>query len=61
MISSRPPTCHARPSPDGQMRCTRCGLVWDRGDPEPPECREVAKKRLRQKPEVTESEGGDHD
>lgn len=22
----------------GQMVCDRCGLVWDRDDPDPPEC-----------------------
>lgn len=30
-------TCHARRESD-QMRCARCGLVWDASDPEPPAC-----------------------
>ena len=34
--------CQARQESD-QMRCVRCGYVWDRSDPEPPECLPVVK------------------
>lgn len=30
--------CLARQHSD-QMICTKCGLVWDVNDPEPPECK----------------------
>ena len=30
--------CLARQHSD-QMLCTKCGLVWDVNDPEPPECK----------------------
>ena len=29
--------CEAQQVSD-QMRCERCGLVWDMNDPDPPEC-----------------------
>lgn len=29
--------CQARRESD-QMRCARCGLLWDVADPEPPAC-----------------------
>lgn len=38
-MSQAPHTCAARPGADQQMRCNRCGLVWDLDDPEPPTCR----------------------
>lgn len=41
MTDSRPTSCAARPGADQQMRCTRCGLVWDIDDPEPPGCRDT--------------------
>lgn len=40
MTDLRPTACAARPGADQQMRCTRCGLVWDIDDPEPPTCRD---------------------
>lgn len=30
--------CIARYGSDGQVRCVECRLVWDRNDPDPPEC-----------------------
>lgn len=49
MTDSRPATCLARQGPDQQMRCHRCGLVWDLDDPEPPACRDepVKKPKVR--------------
>ena len=41
MTDSRPTACAARPGADQQMRCIRCGLVWDIDDPEPPGCRDT--------------------
>lgn len=29
-------TCQARTEASGQIRCTRCRLVWDAGEPENP-------------------------
>lgn len=55
MTNSRPTSCAARPGPDQQMRCLRCGLVWDLDDPEPPACNDKpapkpkAKKRKPKK------------
>lgn len=43
---SKGPNCKARQYSD-QMSC-ECGLAWDVGDPDPPECRKgnVAKQEL---------------
>lgn len=41
MTDSRPTACAARQGADQQMRCIRCGLVWDLDDPEPPTCRDT--------------------
>jgi hypothetical protein len=41
MTDSRPTACAARQGADQQMRCIRCGLVWDLDDPEPPACRDT--------------------
>lgn len=30
--------CEARHQGGNEMCCTRCGLLWDADDPEPPEC-----------------------
>lgn len=30
------PTCQARPDSSGQMRCAKCRMVWDRGEPDDP-------------------------
>ncbi|MFA5387557.1 MAG: hypothetical protein WC322_04190 [Candidatus Paceibacterota bacterium] len=47
----RPATCLARQGPDQQLRCARCGLVWDIDDPEPPACRdEPVQKPKAEKP-----------
>lgn len=37
-MSERPKECKARQYAD-QMRCLKCGMVWDTNDPEPPECK----------------------
>lgn len=37
-MSARPKECKARQYAD-QMRCLKCGMVWDTNDPEPPECK----------------------
>lgn len=50
-MTTTPTTCAARPGADQQMRCARCGLVWDIDDPEPPACRdEPAPKPKVKKP-----------
>ena len=35
--------CEARQYSD-QMICTKCGLVWDTNDPDPPKCKVVTTK-----------------
>lgn len=51
MTTPPPSTCAARPGADQQMRCVRCGLVWDIDDPEPPACRpEPVQKPKAKKP-----------
>lgn len=40
MTDSRPTACAARQDATQQMRCLRCGYVWDIDDPEPPTCRD---------------------
>lgn len=37
--------CKARRQGD-EYQCGRCGLTWDAKEPEPPECRSVAKIEL---------------
>lgn len=55
-MTNKPSTCLARQGPDQQLRCARCGLVWDLDDPEPPACRDEpvqkskAKKPSKRKP-----------
>lgn len=41
-------SCQARPGADGQVRCERCRLVWDRDDRDLPLCpnRETAQHRI---------------
>lgn len=38
MPQKRKHSCHARQFGD-QMSCVPCGLLWDVGDPEPPQCK----------------------
>lgn len=54
MTDARPSTCAARQEASQQMRCTRCGYVWDLDDPEPPTCRD----ELLQKPKVKKPRKG---
>lgn len=37
MTPARPRNCQAQRQAN-EMRCARCGLLWDLNDPEPPAC-----------------------
>lgn len=53
MTDPRPAACAARQDATQQMRCLRCGYVWDIDDPEPPTCRDEPV----QKPKVKKRKG----